>query len=71
MIRIGVLGSTRGTDLQAILDAINSKQLDSNLSVVISNKKTAFIKSGLNQLLYLILVYGYYKINFLNLNWCD
>ena len=43
MIRIGVLGSTRGTDLQAILDAINSKQLDSNLSVVISNKKTAFI----------------------------
>ena len=43
MIRIGVLGSTRGTDLQAILDAISSKQLDSNLSVVISNKKTAFI----------------------------
>ena len=43
MIRSGVLGSTRGTDLQAILDAINSKQLDSDLSVVISNKKTAFI----------------------------
>ena len=43
MIRIGVLGSTRGTDLQAILNAISSKQLDSNLSVVISNKKTAFI----------------------------
>ena len=43
MIRIGVLGSTRGTDLKAILDAIDSRQLDSKLSVVISNKKTAFI----------------------------
>ena len=43
MIRLGVLGSTRGTDLQAILDAIDSKQLKSKLSVVISNKKTAFI----------------------------
>ena len=43
MIRLGVLGSTRGTDLQAILDAIASKQLESKLSVVISNKKTAFI----------------------------
>ena len=43
MVNIGVLGSTRGTDLQAILDAIDSKQLKSKLSVVISNKKTAFI----------------------------
>ena len=43
MIRLGVLGSTRGTDLQVILDAIDSKQLKSKLSVVISNKKTAFI----------------------------
>ena len=43
MIRLGVLGSTKGTDLQAILDAIDSKQLESKLSVVISNKETAFI----------------------------
>ena len=43
MIRIGVLGSTNGTDLQAILDAIESKKLKSKLSVVVSNKKKAFI----------------------------
>ena len=43
MIRIGVLGSTNGTDLQAILDAIKSKKLKSKLSVVVSNKKEAFI----------------------------
>ena len=43
MIRIGVLGSTNGTDLQTILDAIESKKLKSKLSVVVSNKKEAFI----------------------------
>ena len=49
MIRLGVLGSTRGTDLQAILDAIDSKLLKSKLSVVISNKKTAFILERANK----------------------
>lgn len=49
MIRLGVLGSTRGTDLQAILDAIDSKMLESKLSVVISNKKTAFILERANK----------------------
>ncbi len=43
MIRLGVLGSTNGTDLQAILDAIELKQLKSSLATVISNKKKAFI----------------------------
>ena len=43
MIRLGVLGSTNGTDLQAILDAIELKQLKSKLATVISNKKKAFI----------------------------
>ena len=43
MIRLGVLGSTKGTDLQAILDAIESRRLISEVSVVISNKKNAFI----------------------------
>ena len=43
MIRLGVLGSTNGTDLQAILDAIESRRLISEVSVVISNKKNAFI----------------------------
>ena len=43
MIRLGVLGSTNGTDLQAILDAIESRRIISEVSVVISNKKNAFI----------------------------
>ena len=41
MIKIGVLGSTKGTDLQAILDAINDGQLDAEVSVVVSNRESA------------------------------
>ena len=43
MIRLGVLGSTKGTDLQAILDAIHEKQVNAMISVVISNRENAFI----------------------------
>ena len=42
-MNIGVLGSTRGTDLQCVIDAIESKQLSSKISVVISNKEDAYI----------------------------
>lgn len=43
MINIGVLGSTNGTDLQFILDAIRAGTLDANISVVISNKNDSYI----------------------------
>jgi len=43
MIRLGVLGSTRGTDLGAILNAINNKKLAAEVSVVISNRENAYI----------------------------
>ena len=43
MIRLGVLGSTKGTDLQAILGAIQAEQLNAAVSVVLSNRKNAFI----------------------------
>ena len=43
MIRLGVLGSTRGTDLQAVLDAIKNHTLDAEVVVVISNRKKAYI----------------------------
>jgi formyltetrahydrofolate-dependent phosphoribosylglycinamide formyltransferase len=43
MIRLGVLGSTKGTDLQAILDSIQAEQLNAAVSVVLSNRKNAFI----------------------------
>tara|TARA_B100001173_G_C15988557_1_gene547864 strand:- start:253 stop:837 length:585 start_codon:yes stop_codon:yes gene_type:complete len=43
MIKIGVLGSTRGTDLQAVIDSINNKELVAEVAVVISNKKGAYI----------------------------
>jgi formyltetrahydrofolate-dependent phosphoribosylglycinamide formyltransferase len=42
-INLGVLGSTRGTDLQFIIDAINSGQLNSSVQVVISNRRKAMI----------------------------
>ena len=43
MIRLGVLGSTRGTDLEAILSAINNKKLAAEVSIVISNRENAYI----------------------------
>jgi folate-dependent phosphoribosylglycinamide formyltransferase PurN len=43
-LRIGVLGSTRGTDMQAIIEAINSNALTNvTISVCISNKKDSGI----------------------------
>ena len=43
MIKLGILGSTRGTDLQAIINSINKKELIADVAVVISNKKNAYI----------------------------
>lgn len=42
-IRLGILGSTKGTDLQAIIDAINDKKLDAQIVLVASDKRDAFI----------------------------
>ena len=39
--RIGVLISGRGSNLQAIIDAIQARQLDAELAVVISNRSDA------------------------------
>ena len=43
MIKLGVLGSTKGTDLQSILDSIASGELIGEVSVVLSNRKSAYI----------------------------
>lgn len=43
MIRLGVLGSTKGTDLQAILDAIQNHTLDAEVVVVVSNREKSYI----------------------------
>ncbi|MEE8341780.1 MAG: phosphoribosylglycinamide formyltransferase [Candidatus Neomarinimicrobiota bacterium] len=42
-LKLGVLGSTKGTDLQAILDSIDLKNLDATVEVVISNSSSAYI----------------------------
>jgi len=42
MLRLGILASTKGTDMQAIIDAINSKKINAVISVVISNKANAY-----------------------------
>ena len=50
MLNIGILASTRATDMQAIIDAIESKELNARISVVISNKKDSYaLKRAKNQ----------------------
>ena len=48
MIRLGVLGSTNGTDLQAVIDAILSERLNACVAVVVSNRVGAFILKRAN-----------------------
>lgn len=43
MIRLGILGSTRGTNMLAIIAAINEKRLAAEIKVVLSNKADALI----------------------------
>lgn len=40
-VRLGVLASGRGSNLQAILDAIEARELSAELAVVVSNKQEA------------------------------
>ena len=42
MIRLGVLASTKGSDMQGIIDAIEAKKLDAEIAVVISDKEDAY-----------------------------
>ncbi len=42
MLRLGILASTKATDMQAVIDAIESKKLDAKISVVICNKPDAY-----------------------------
>lgn len=42
-MRLGVLGSTRGSSLQPVLDAVLAGSLDAEVAVIISKKKTAGI----------------------------
>ena len=42
-LKLGILGSTNGTDLQAILDSISEGELNAEVSVVLSNRKNAYI----------------------------
>ena len=42
-LNLVILGSTRGTNMQSIVDAIANKQLNAQISLVISNKQNAYI----------------------------
>lgn len=42
-LKLVILGSTRGTNMQAIIDAIQSNQIDASIEFVISNRKSAYI----------------------------
>ncbi|MBA2652196.1 MAG: phosphoribosylglycinamide formyltransferase [Tatlockia sp.] len=43
MIRLAILGSTRGTNLNALVEAIDKKDLAATIELVISNKADALI----------------------------
>lgn len=45
MIRLAILGSTRGTGMLPILDAIEAQRLSASVEIVISNKEDAMILS--------------------------
>jgi phosphoribosylglycinamide formyltransferase-1 len=42
-LKVGVIGSTRGTALQGLLDAISARALDVDLVLVVSDKRNALI----------------------------
>ncbi len=42
-LRLAVLGSTRGTTMQHLMDAINEEKLNASIEIVISNKEGAYI----------------------------
>ena len=52
MLKLGIMGSTRGTDLQAIINGINNGSIDAQVNIVISNNKEAYIleRAELNKL---------------------
>jgi phosphoribosylglycinamide formyltransferase-1 len=43
MIRLGVLGSTRGTNMLTLIDAVDKGKLSATIEIVISNKSDALI----------------------------
>ena len=43
MLRLGILGSTKGTDLEAIITAIQKGTLKAKINLVVSNKENAFL----------------------------
>lgn len=42
MLNIGILASTKASDIQAIIDAIEAKKLNARISVVISDREDAY-----------------------------
>jgi len=42
MINLGILASGSGTNLQAIIDAIESKKIDAEIKIVVSNNPSAY-----------------------------
>jgi len=43
MINIGILSSSKGTSAQVVIDAIENKELDAKIAVIISDKKDAYV----------------------------
>lgn len=63
MIKIAVLASGRGTNLQAIIDAIKTGQINGEIKIVISDNPEAYalIRAKANQIATKIVYYKQYK----------
>ena len=59
MIKLGVLGSTKGTDLQAIINSINKNELKAEVVVVISNIENSYIleRAKINKIPYFFITH--------------
>jgi len=58
LLNIGVLGSTKGTDLQAVIDAVEAKHLNVKISVVISNKDAYILERAEKHNIESVLIYS-------------
>lgn len=46
VVRLGVMGSTRGTDMQHLIYAIKAGTLAAEIKLVVSNKEDAYVPSA-------------------------
>ena len=62
MMKLGILGSKNGTDLQAIIEAEKTNKLKATINVVISNMENVFSEKTVKIYIYIYKIYLYIYI---------